>query len=442
MKRSYFADIPRIAFEGPQSRNPLAYRFYDKSRVVAGKTMEQHLRMAVCYWHTFNWNGTDVFGAGTFQRPWLAGAIDQTAADQKLHEAFEFFVKLGLPYFCFHDVDVMAQANNIREHVSNFLHMVDKLQEKVSATGVKLLWGTANLFSHPRYMAGGATNPDPDVFRFAATQVRHCLEATHRLQGENYVLWGGREGYDTLLNTNLKQEKNQLGRFISLVVEHKHKIGFKGAILIEPKPHEPTKHQYDFDVDTIYGFLRHHGLEKEVKVNIESNHATLSGHSFEHEIAMAVDFGIFGSIDMNRGDPQNGWDTDQFPNDIREITLALYYVLKGGGFTSGGANFDAKVRRQSIDPVDLFYGHIGAVDILARGLLNASAMLEADELNTFVQQRYAGWHTVSARSILDGRSSLASIADAAVADGVAPVPRSGRQEYLENLVSRYTAMQP
>jgi xylose isomerase len=276
------------------------------------------------------------------------------------------------------------------------------------------------------------------VFRFAAAQVRQCLEATHRLKGENYVLWGGREGYDTLLNTNLKHEKDQLARFIKLVVEHKHKIGFKGLILIEPKPHEPTKHQYDFDVDTIYGFLKNHGLEKEVKVNIEANHATLSGHSFEHEIAMAVDYGIFGSIDMNRGDPQNGWDTDQFPNDLREITLAMYYVLKGGGFTSGGNNFDAKVRRQSIDPADLFYGHIGAIDIIARGLLNADAMLRGGELPAFVEQRYAGWKQDPAKSILEGRSTLAAIADAAIADNVSPVPRSGRQEFLENIVSRYT----
>ena len=440
MNQSYFGDIAPIAFEGPQSANPLAYRYYDKNRIVLGKSMEQQLRMAVCYWHTFGWDGFDVFGAGTFRRPWHGGPLDQSAADRKLDEAFEFFTRLGLPYFCFHDVDVMAQARNIREHVENLVRMVDKIQAKMSATGVKLLWGTANLFSHPRYMAGGATNPDPDVFRFAATQVRHCLEATNRLHGENYVLWGGREGYDTLLNTDLKQEKSQLGRFVSMVVEHKHKIGFKGAILIEPKPHEPTKHQYDFDVDTIYGFLKHHGLEKEVKVNIESNHATLSGHSFEHEIAMAIDFGIFGSIDMNRGDMQNGWDTDQFPNDIREITLALYYVLKGGGFTSGGNNFDAKVRRQSIDPVDLFYGHIGAIDMLARGLLCAAAMQSGGEMKLFVEQRYAGWNTDYARAMLEGRSTLAAIADAAVADNVAPVQRSGRQEYLENLVSRYTSI--
>jgi xylose isomerase len=438
LKRSYFADIAPITYEGPESTNPLAYRYYDKKRVVAGKTMEEQLRMAVCYWHTFNWDGFDVFGAGTFRRPWHGGLNDQAAADHKLGEAFEFFTRLGLPYFCFHDVDVMAQAHTLREHVANLANIVEKIERKMSETGIKVLWGTANLFSHPRYMAGAATNPDPDVFRFAAAQVRQCLEATHRLKGENYVLWGGREGYDTLLNTNLKHEKDQLARFIKLVVEHKHKIGFKGLILIEPKPHEPTKHQYDFDVDTIYGFLKNHGLEKEVKVNIEANHATLSGHSFEHEIAMAVDYGIFGSIDMNRGDPQNGWDTDQFPNDLREITLAMYYVLKGGGFTSGGNNFDAKVRRQSIDPADLFYGHIGAIDIIARGLLNADAMLRGGELPAFVEQRYAGWKQDPAKSILEGRSTLAAIADAAIADNVSPVPRSGRQEFLENIVSRYT----
>ncbi|MDP9012366.1 MAG: xylose isomerase [Pseudomonadota bacterium] len=437
MTRSYFADIAPIQFEGPQSKNPLAFRHYDRHRVVMGKTMEDHLRMAVCYWHSFCWDGFDVFGAGTFRRPWHGGPLDQAAADLKLDEAFEFFMRLGLPYFCFHDVDVMAQAHNIREHVANFAAMVDRIEAKMSATGVKVLWGTANLFSHPRYMAGAASNPDPDVFRFAATQVRHCIEGTHRLKGENYVLWGGREGYDTLLNTNLKQEKSQLGRFISLVVEHKHKIGFKGAILIEPKPHEPTKHQYDFDVDTIYGFLKTYGLEREVKVNIEANHSTLSGHSFEHEIAMAVDLGIFGSVDMNRGDPQNGWDTDQFPNDVREITLALYYVLQGGGFASGGNNFDAKVRRQSIDPVDLFYGHIGAVDVLARGLLNAAAMIEGGELNSVVERRYAGWRTESAQSMLTGLTTLAAIADSGVADNVAPTLQSGRQEYLENIISRY-----
>jgi xylose isomerase len=435
MTPSYFKDIAPIEFDGPESTNPLAYRYYDKNRKVFGKTMEEHLRFAVCYWHTFCWDGFDVFGKGTFNRPWHGGVLDQAAADHKLEEAFDFFTRLGLPYFCFHDVDVMAEAHGIAEHVKNFSVMTDKIEAKMAATGMKLLWGTANLFSHPRYMAGGATNPDPDVFRFAATQVRHCLESTHRLAGENYVLWGGREGYDTILNTNLKQEKDQLGRFLNLVVEHKHKIGFEGTILIEPKPHEPTKHQYDFDVETIFGFLLKHGLEKEVKVNIEANHATLSGHSFEHEIASAVALGIFGSIDMNRGDPQNGWDTDQFPNDVREITTAMYYILQGGGFATGGNNFDSKVRRQSIDPVDLFHGHIGAIDVIARSLLNAVKLIEGGELAAFSEARYSGWQTDSAQAMLRGEMSLAAIADGALADGVSPKPKSGRQEYLENLIS-------
>jgi xylose isomerase len=438
MTDSYFKDIAPIQYEGPESTSQLAYHYYDKSRVVLGKTMEDHLRMSVCYWHTFCWDGFDVFGAGTFNRPWHGGPVDQARADHKLDEAFEFFTRLGLPYFCFHDVDVMAAANTIGEHVHNLAVMTDKIEAKMAATGIKLLWGTANLFSHPRYMAGGATNPDPDVFRFAATQVRHALEATHRLGGQNYVLWGGREGYDTILNTDLKQEKEQLGRFLKMTVEHKHKIGFNGTILIEPKPHEPTKHQYDFDVDTIYGFLLAHGLEKEVKVNIEANHATLSGHSFEHEIASAVAHGILGSIDMNRGDPQNGWDTDQFPNDVREISTAMYYILQGGGLGTGGNNFDSKVRRQSIDAADLFYGHVGAVDVLARGLLNAAAMIEAGELSGFIDKRYAGWKSGEGAAMLAGQRTLAEIADKALADNIAPHPVSGRQEYLENIVTRNT----
>ncbi|WP_373472593.1 xylose isomerase [Sphingorhabdus lacus] len=437
MATSYFADIEPIKFEGIDSTNPLAYRYYDKNRVVIGKTMAEHLRMAVCYWHTFCWDGFDVFGAGTFNRPWHGGPIDQARADHKLDEAFEFFTRLGLPYFCFHDVDVMAHAETIDEHVRNFAVIVDKIEAKMAATGVKLLWGTANMFSHPRYMGGASTNPDPDVFRFAATQVRHCIEATHRLGGANYVLWGGREGYDCLLNTDLKQEKAQFGRFLQMVVEHKHKIGFKGDILIEPKPHEPTKHQYDFDVETIYGFLLANGLEKEVKMNIEANHATLSGHSFEHEIASAINLGIFGSIDMNRGDPQNGWDTDQFPNDIREITTAMYYILKNGGFQNGGNNFDAKVRRQSIDAADLFHGHIGGIDILARSLLNAAAMIEGGELDAVVTERYAGWQSADAQAMLSSASNLEAISDAAVAAKIDPKPRSGKQEYVENIVSRY-----
>jgi xylose isomerase len=437
MSRSYFADIEPIKFEGVGSTNPLAYRYYDKSRVVMGKTMEEHLRMAVCYWHTFCWDGFDVFGAGTFNRPWHGGPIDQARADHKLDEAFEFFTRLGLPYFCFHDVDVMAAATTLKEHVENFAIIVDKIEAKMAATGIKLLWGTANMFSHPRYMAGASTNSDPDVFRFAATQVRHCLEATNRLGGANYVLWGGREGYDCLLNTDLKQEKAQFGAFLKMAVEHKHKIGFKGDILIEPKPHEPTKHQYDFDVETIYGFLLANGLEKEVKMNIEANHATLSGHSFEHEVATAFALDLFGGLDMNRGDPQNGWDTDQFPNDIREITTVMYYIFKNGGLKNGGNNFDAKVRRQSIDPVDLFHGHIGGVDILARSLLNAVAMIEGGEVDAVIADRYAGWKSAEAQAMLSGKSSLEAISDAALAAGIDPHPRSGRQEYVENVVSRY-----
>jgi xylose isomerase len=437
MSASYFADIEPIKFEGTDSTNPLAFRYYDKTRIVMGRTMEEHLRMAVCYWHTFCWDGFDVFGAGTFNRPWHGGPIDQARADHKLDEAFEFFTRLGLPYFCFHDVDVMAAAQTIGEHVRNFSHMVDKIEAKMAAAGIKLLWGTANLFSHPRYMGGASTNPDPDVFRFAATQVRHCLEATNRLGGANYVLWGGREGYDCLLNTDLKQEKAQFGRFLQMAVEHKHKIGFKGDILIEPKPHEPTKHQYDFDVETIYGFLLANGLEKEVKMNIEANHATLSGHSFEHEVATAFALDLFGGLDMNRGDAQNGWDTDQFPNDIREITTVMYYILKNGGMKNGGNNFDAKVRRQSVDAVDLFHGHIGGIDILARSLLNAAALIEGGKLDAVVADRYAGWQTAAAQAMLAPGSSLESIADAAVAAGIDPKPRSGRQEYVENIVSRY-----
>jgi len=436
MTAQYFSGIAPIQYEGPESENRLAYKHYDKDRIVMGQRMEDILRFSVCYWHSFCWDGFDVFGAGTFNRPWHATRInDQAAADHKLEEAFDFFSRLGLPYFCFHDVDVMAAAETVDEHVRNLAVIVDKIEAKMAETGIGLLWGTANLFSHPRYMAGGATNPDPDVYRFAAVQVFHALNATHRLGGENYVLWGGREGYDCLLNTNLKQEKDQLGRFLNMVVEEKHRIGFKGTILIEPKPHEPTKHQYDYDVETIYGFLQTYGLTKEVKVNIEANHATLSGHSFEHEIAVAGDLGILGSIDMNRGDPQNGWDTDQFPNDLRELTLAMYYILKAGGLGTGGLNFDAKVRRQSIDAEDMFHGHIGAVDLTARALLAAAHLIEKGELSNFVAERYAGWQEGDAPAMLDGSMSLKEIAESAMRLGVSPKPRSGRQEMLENLIS-------
>lgn len=431
----YFDHIDPIKYEGPESDNPLAFKYYDPQRVVMGKTIEEHLRVAACYWHNFCWDGHDIFGAGTFGRPWLKGPMDQTAAEQKLDAAFDFFDRLGQPFFCFHDVDVMAEAETPQEHVSRFAAIVDKIEDKMSTSSTKLLWGTANLFSHPRYMAGGATNPNPDVTAFAAVQVKHCLEATHRLGGSGYVLWGGREGYDTILNTNVGHEMDQLGRFMNMVVDHKHKIGFKGDIWIEPKPHEPTKHQYDRDVGTVFGFLKQHGLENEVGVNIEPNHATLAGNSFEHEIEMANAFGIFGSIDFNRGDPQNGWDTDQFPNDLRETTLAMYYILKGGGFKNGGSNFDAKVRRQSSDADDLFHGHIGGMDLLARALINAAAMIETDKLEAFKDERYHGWNSGLGADMMAGKSSLEALSSAALDRNISPNPVSGKQEMLENYIT-------
>ncbi len=436
---TYFADLPAVSYEGPDSRNALAYRWYDKDRIVLGKSMADHLRWAVCYWHSFNWPGSDVFGEGTFDRPWAPGQpVTPEHAAAKLDAAFDFFAKLGAPFFCFHDVDAMADYTTIGEYSRSLASIVEAMHDKIETSGVHLLWGTANLFGHRRYAAGAATNPDPEIFAWAAHQVRSMLEATHDLGGANYVLWGGREGYDTILNTDLARELDQLGRFMAMVVEHKHKIGFKGTILIEPKPHEPTKHQYDRDTATVYGFLKRYGLEAEIKVNIEANHATLAGNSFEHEIATANALGILGSIDMNRGDAQNGWDTDQFPNNVPEMTLALYHLIKGGGFTTGGFNFDAKVRRQSIDAADLFHAHIGGVDVLARALLNAAAIIEDGELDRFVAERYAKWDAGFGRQILSGALGLAEAADYAVQSNSDPRPVSGRQEYLENLVNRFS----
>ncbi len=432
----YFDHIDPIKFEGPESTNPLAFRYYDAKKKVLGKTIEEHLRVAVCYWHNFCWDGHDIFGAGTFARPWLQGANDQAAAEAKLDAAFSFFEKLGQPFFCFHDVDIMAEASTPKEHVENLAAIVDKIEAKMDAGTTKLLWGTANMFSHPRFMAGASTNPNPDVAAFAALQVKHAMEATHRLGGAGYVFWGGREGYDTILNTNVGHEMEQLGRFLNMAVEHKYKIGFQGDLWIEPKPHEPTKHQYDRDVGTVYGFLKEHGLENEIGVNIEPNHATLAGNAFEHEIEMANAFGIFGSIDFNRGDPQNGWDTDQFPNDLRETTLAMYYILKGGGFKNGGSNFDAKVRRQSCDAEDLFHGHIGGMDLLARALMNAAAMIENDQLQAFKDSRYSGWSTGIGKQMMDGKASLDDMANHCLKENASPKPVSGRQEYLENIVTQ------
>lgn len=434
--KNYFQDIPPIEYR-PDSDDPLSFRHYDKNRLVLGRRMEDHLRFAVCYWHSFCWTGLDPFGGQTFERPWFEGGSPMELARMKAESAFEFFAKLGAPYYCFHDRDVSPEGATPRETHDNLLRMVDVLGEQQQRTGVKLLWGTANLFSHRRFMAGAASNPDPAVFGLAALQVRDAMEATLKLGGENYVLWGGREGYETLLNTDLAQELDQLGRFLNMVVEHKHRIGFKGAILIEPKPREPSKHQYDFDVGTVYGFLVRYGLEKEVKVNIEANHATLSGHSFEHEIAMAAALGILGSIDMNRGDPQLGWDTDQFPNNVPETAMALYHILQAGGLGSGGLNFDAKVRRQSIDPVDMFHGHIGGMDVCARALLCAERMILDGRLRKAVDQRYAGWRSPGGQDILGGRMPLATLADQVLAANADVVPVSGRQELLENVVNRF-----
>ena len=434
----YFEAVQPIAYEGAQSRNPLAFKWYDRDRIVLGKRMEDQLRFAACYWHTFAWNGFDVFGYdGSFERPWHRMADPMEAARVKADAAFSFFKKLGAPYYCFHDRDVAPEGATPKDSVDNLRRMVDVLQAKQAQTGMKLLWGTANLFSHRRFMSGAATNPNPEVFAMAALQVKEALDATLKLGGENYVLWGGREGYETLLNTRIGQELDQMGRFLNMVVEYKHKIGFKGTILIEPKPREPTKHQYDYDAATVYGFLLRHGLEKEIKVNLEANHATLAGHSFEHEIATAIDLGIFGSLDMNRGDMQCGWDTDQFPNSVADTALALYTVMQSGGFKTGGVNFDSKVRRQSIDAEDLFHGHIGGMDVSARGLLIAEKMINDGRHANFLRDRYAGWEAEFGKALSAGRVSLEEAAARVITRNTDIAPVSGRQEFLENLLNEF-----
>jgi len=435
---SLFSTVEPVRFEGPNTSNEFAYRVYDKDRVVLGKRMEEWLKVAVCYWHSFNWPGQDIFGGGTLPRPWLGATISQEMADTKLEAAFDFFKRLGVPYFTFHDVDAMATATTLKEHANNLKKIEAGMAAKMSATGVRLLWGTANLFSHPRYAGGASTSPDPEVFAWAATQVRCCLEATHRLGGENYVLWGGREGYDSLLNTNLGRELDQYARFLSMVVEHKHKIGFKGTILIEPKPFEPTKHQYDHDVAAVYAFLQRYGLTKEVKVNIEVNHATLAGLDFEHEIAAARAYGIFGSIDINRGDPRNGWDTDQFPNNAQELVPSLIQLVQDKGFATGGFNFDAKLRRQSVDATDLYLAHIGGIDTISRALLAAADIVTDGALEKLKQKRYEGWGGELGKRITSGELSLASLADLATEKGLNPSPRSGKQELAESIIARHS----
>jgi xylose isomerase len=434
---SVFSTIEPVRFEGADTTNEYAYRVYDPERMVLNKRMEDWLKVAVCYWHSFNWPGADIFGAGTLPRPWLGIPVTQAMADQKLEAAFDFISRLGVRYFTFHDVDAMASANSVREHEKHLRSIEAGIARKMSDTGIRLLWGTANLFSHPRYASGAATSPDPQVFAWAAAQVRFCLETTHRLGGENYVLWGGREGYDSLLNTDLSRELDQYARFLSMVVEHKHRIGFKGTILIEPKPFEPTKHQYDHDTAAVFAFLERYGLTKEVKVNIEVNHATLAGLDFEHEIAVARAYGIFGSIDMNRGDPRNGWDTDQFPHNAQELVPAVVQLVEDGGFTTGGFNFDAKLRRQSTDAADLYLAHIGGIDTIARALLASADVVRDGQLKRLRQERYQGWGSALGRRIDGGEFSLSALADHAAEQGFDPRPPSGRQELAEGIIARH-----
>ncbi|NNE13272.1 MAG: xylose isomerase [Ilumatobacter sp.] len=440
---NFFESVPEpIRYEGPESDNPLAFRWYDADRVVLGRTMAEHLRFGVCYWHSFAWDGSDIFGAGTFDRPWdprtasgAAAAMDpMAAARMKMDAAFEFVEKLGAPFFAFHDVDMAPAGATFAESARNLDEMVELASEHMDRTGIRLLWGTTNAFSHPRFMAGAATNPDPAMFQYAAAQVAHCLAVTHRLGGANYVLWGGREGYETLLNTDMKRELDQLGRFMNMVVEHKYAIGFEGTLLIEPKPMEPTKHQYDHDVATVDAFLQRYGLSDEIKVNIEVNHATLSGHDFHHEVATAVNAGIFGSIDANAGDDRLGWDLDLFPRSVEQMTLGMLEILRGGGFTTGGLMFDTKLRRQSIARDDLFHGHIGGMDTMARALLAAASIIEEGELDRRRDARYAGWEDRS--DVLDGKVTLQELHDAQLT-APEPTPVSGRQEALETLVARH-----
>jgi len=438
MSSNFFTAVPgRIEYGGPESNDPLAYAVYQPAREVLGKRMEDHLRIAVCLWHSFNWPGSDVFGVGTFDRPWLAAGVDpKTASQTKIDAAFEFIEKLGVPFFAFHDRDVAPEGRTYPETRANLDASVDQIERHMSRTGARLLWGTANLFGHPRYASGAATNPDPEVFAYAAAQVKTMLEVTHRLGGANYVLWGGREGYETLLNTDLAREEAQFARFLTLVADHKKRIGFKGTLLIEPKPQEPTKHQYDYDAATVVGFLRRHDLADEYRLNLEANHATLAGHSFHHEVASAISLGAFGSIDVNRGDYQNGWDTDQFPNSVDELSLALHEILAAGGFTTGGFNFDAKLRRQSISRTDLFHAHIAGIDTLARALLVAADMVAQGTLAAPRTKRYADWSNDLGKTILSGSVTLADLERRVAAGEIDPLPRSGEQELLEGSVNR------
>jgi len=434
MSTGFFDGIDPVRFQGAGSGSPLAFRHYDPDEIVMGKRMEEHLRFGVAWWHSFAWEGGDPFGGRTFERPWHP-QDNMANARLKADVAFEMFEILNVPFFCWHDVDLRPDMGNFADNLATLNEITDYIGDKMAASRTRCLWGTANMFSHARWMAGAATNPDPEVFAFAAATVKSCLDATHRLGGENYVLWGGREGYETLLNTDMSRELDQMGRFLAMVVDYKHKIGFEGQILVEPKPQEPSKHQYDFDAATCIGFLRKYGLEGEVKLNLEQGHAILAGHSFEHELAVAASEGMLGSIDMNRNDYQSGWDTDQFPNNVPETALAYYQVIRAGGFSKGGTNFDAKLRRQSIDPEDLIAAHVGGMDVCARGFKAAAAMIEDGGLEAALAERYAGWDGAEAKAMLDG--DLAAISERVLRENINPAPRSGRQERLENYVNRF-----
>jgi xylose isomerase len=436
-EKEYFPGIGKIAYEGPKSDNPLAFKYYDPQRIVGGKTMAEHLRFSVAYWHSFCADGQDQFGSGTIEHPWdkgPGGPVD--AAERKLDAAFEFITKLGAEYYCFHDRDLAPEGATPAESEKNLARLVELAAERQKATGVKLLWGTANVFGNPRYMNGAATNPEFPVVTQAASQVKAAIDATIALGGSGYTFWGGREGYMSLLNTDLAREKEHLATFLAMARDYGRSHGFKGAFYVEPKPMEPTKHQYDFDVETVAGFLHAHGLDKDFRINIEANHAELAGHDFQHELETAVSMGLFGSVDANRGDPRNGWDTDQFPNNLYETTLAMYAILKGGGFVTGGLNFDAKIRRNSLDQSDLFEAHIGGMDAFAAGLVAASRLIEDKALSGFVKERYASFDAGEGSRFEKGGMTLPELA--AMAKEYGRVGRtSGKQERLENIVNRY-----
>jgi xylose isomerase len=435
-KKEYFPGIGGIKFEGPKSDNPLAFKWYDENKVVAGKKLKEHVRFAVCYWHTFCNTGGDPFGPGTKDFAWNQGPDIMQRARQKMDAAFEFISKLGVPYYCFHDIDLVDEGPSIKEYESNLQSIVQYAKDKQSESGVKLLWGTANVFSNPRYMNGASTNPDFAALAYAGTQIKNALDATIALGGENYVFWGGREGYMTLLNTNMKRELEHLARFLIMARDYARKNGFKGNFFIEPKPCEPTKHQYDYDSATVVGFLRHFGLDKDFKLNVEVNHATLAGHTFQHELQVAADAGMLGSMDANRGDAQNGWDTDQFPMYLNELIESMLIILEAGGFGGGGVNFDAKTRRNSTDLEDIFLAHIGGMDAFARALIIADDILRNSPYKKFRKERYASFDSGKGKEFEDGKLNLEDLRNFAISNGE-PKQISGKQEWLENLINQY-----